>query len=182
MKKFLLGLIFIPVMLNAQDTTLAKQQLESIVNNKALEITREEEAKAKGGAKPEKAEVKTVKPADKKNVERHENKSKNNILPIILFIAGNVILTGSVVIYYLRKKKGKPNSKELKRNIKLMREEKIGSFDNPKLTKVRTGLLKMQFKPDREGIVISTLAKKLSISKGEVHLAAKMKLLAGAER
>ncbi|KAF0151664.1 MAG: hypothetical protein FD143_1797 [Ignavibacteria bacterium] len=83
-----------------------------------------------------------------------------------------LVFTRRIVLSFARSSK-----KALKKKIGLMREEKIGgSKENPKLAKVRKSLkdnLDMLKQPDAK---IGKKAKQLNISKGELLLAARLKL------
>jgi len=87
---------------------------------------------------------------------------------VILFF----VFTRRIVLSFTRKSK-----KALKKKIGMMREEKVGgSKSNPKLAKTRMSLkdnLEMLKQNDRQ---VSKKAKQLNISKGELLLAARLKL------
>lgn len=69
--------------------------------------------------------------------------------------------------------------KTLKINISKLREEKIIYKANTELSMVRKSLVSLPIRYDDNGRDIVRKAKEYSISKGEVYLAAKLKILAG---
>ncbi|MBI9073178.1 MAG: hypothetical protein JEY94_16365 [Melioribacteraceae bacterium] len=97
------------------------------------------------------------------------------------FLFDASILAAIVIFWRRRNQKIKAyKSSMVSDNIQLIREEKIGLEYSKKSNKRRSKLFgKGSFKVE-SGESITRLAKKLSISKGEVHLAAKMKMLANS--
>lgn len=69
--------------------------------------------------------------------------------------------------------------KTLKINISKLREEKIVYKANTELSMVRKNLVAQPIRYDDNGRDIIRKAREYSISKGEVYLAAKLKILAG---
>lgn len=114
------------------------------------------------------------------NKSRSIIKSSNlNLLKgYILFQAS---LLASIVVVYRRKKQSfkKELKKELKQNISLLREEKLFNHTNNELVDVRKSLTNKKIKLQQGSSAITQLAKKLSIAKGEVHLAIKLNVIAG---
>jgi hypothetical protein len=92
----------------------------------------------------------------------------------ILMIAGLVYLWGT---------KNSKNKKRkiaiLKENIRKLREERIGSLQSKSLSMLRGKLRYDPIKINDNGKDITFRARKNNIGKGEVHLAAKIKLLVG---
>lgn len=139
-------------------------------------------------------QIKNAETKNDKKTSHEENTSSNNIskfnyssfikankdsLMKAFFLADASLLAAIIVLYRRRSLK----IKELKAalvndNIQLLREEKIGV----KYQNQNTGRKIRLFKKDSMHIngseSITKLAKKLNISKGEIHLAAKMKMLA----
>ncbi len=72
----------------------------------------------------------------------------------------------------LRKKSG---SSKLKNNIKLLREEKISSVKNGKLTEVRNRLTSAPSTYETSNRAVARNARDMQIAKGEIYLAAKIK-------
>ena len=98
-----------------------------------------------------------------------------------LFVIIEVIMFAGLVFMWLNKttKNKTRENAILKNNIKSLREEKIGSRDEFSLSKLRSNLRFDPIKINDNGKDITFRARKNQISKGEVHLAAKIKLLAG---
>ena len=101
-----------------------------------------------------------------------------------LFVIIEVIMFAGLVLMWLRKTRNnkKRQISILKNNIKSLREEKIGSRHETNLSKLRRSLRFETIKINDNGKDITSRARQNQISKGEVHLAAKIKLLAGEYR
>ena len=105
-------------------------------------------------------------------------------IAVKVFVLAEVSLLTSLFFLWIRrtKKIRKDKLSILKSNIKDLREERIGSIHELRLTNLRNRLRSNPIKINNKGRDITTLAKKHNIAKGEVHLAAKIKLLTGEYR
>ena len=84
------------------------------------------------------------------------------------------------IFWFKRIKYRKKNAaKTLKLNISKMREEKIITGTTNDLTEIRRNLVTYPIRYDDHGSDIVRKAREWSISKGEVYLAVKLKILAG---
>ncbi|MBU2492246.1 MAG: hypothetical protein KJ571_06435 [Bacteroidetes bacterium] len=91
-----------------------------------------------------------------------------------------VMLLGLIYLWAAKVKRNKKRKMEmLKSNIKKLREEQIGSIEENNLSTLRGKLRYYNIKTDDNGKDITFRARKNSIGKGEIHLAAKIQLLAG---
>lgn len=149
------------------------------VNVKSYVDKQIKEAKTKNDAK--KSQTLTVK---KNKIEPSFSLSaflidyKDSILKGFFLIDAS-ILAALVILWRRRRLKIESLKSELiKNNIDLIREEKIGLKLSKKNDNKKSKLFGKESISIKNGESITKLAKKLSISKGEVHLAAKMKMLA----
>lgn len=186
MKRWIIYIIFSSLIIFtnqcfAQDSTRAKTA-EDIINIKELvdqQIREIQEAEAKknneagsvlisDNPKTENAEIIPA-------IKEEAPLIKDIYIKIIIGIETILLL---FIIYFWYKKKSKEQKSEfsdLKKNIRRLREEKIGGLLDNTLTKVRSGLILQVANIDSRNITAH--AKKLSISKGELHLAAKINLM-----
>ena len=97
------------------------------------------------------------------------------------FILFEASLLASILVMYRRKKIGfkKELRRELKENISLLRTEKLDVKPDKKLEGLRKSLTRKNINLKQGSNSITNLAKKLSIAKGEVHLAIKLNVIAG---
>lgn len=97
------------------------------------------------------------------------------------FILFEASLLAVIVVMYRRKRIGFKNAakKELKHNINLLRKEKLVNRSGSELVNVRKSLTRKKIKIQKGSLSITRLAKKLSIAKGEVHLAIKLNMITG---
>lgn len=96
-----------------------------------------------------------------------------------MFIILEAAFIAALVIIWRRKKQSRRvDQSVLKLNISRLRDEQIGSVEDKKLSAIRSGLAYKPINMNVPGSGITATAKKLAISKGEVHLAAKIKILA----
>lgn len=118
-----------------------------------------------------------------KKVVKKSNSSITSTDPFYLkaFILFEASLFAAIVVIYRRKKLGfkKAVKKELKQNIGLLRKEQLKSESGSELAGVRKSLTRKKIKLQNGSSSITRLAKKLSIAKGEVHLAIKLNMIAG---
>ena len=151
----------------------AKNSIESLLNNKADQITKEEIAK-----RSEIIPAPAISPRIVQKVKKAEAFTATTLHYQILFLINASFIAAMVVVIRRRKLQLEQlKVSDLKNNIKKLRAEQLGSLSDSKLKKIRTGLFKKNIIIDNNGLNITSLAKKLSISKGEVHLAAKLNLL-----
>ncbi|HPN37635.1 MAG TPA: hypothetical protein PL041_04475 [Melioribacteraceae bacterium] len=97
------------------------------------------------------------------------------------FIVIEVFLVSAILVFYLKRRntKKKVEIKKLKFNISKLREEKIVCGLTNDLTNVRRKLLTIPINYNDGGKDVIIKARQYEISKGEVYLAAKLKLLSG---
>jgi len=105
--------------------------------------------------------------------------SKDYTYHIIFFVI-EIGLAASLILLWMKRKEinNKYAVKYLKLNVAKIRKEKIGTKINDDLSRLRTTLIAQPINVNDHGRDITYKAKKYSISKGEVHLAAKLKMLA----
>ncbi len=101
---------------------------------------------------------------------------KNMPLHIKLFFLLSAIILLVLVFRRFFLIFGKRTTQSLKDKIALLREEKIGSKENPKLKVSRKQLLNSRLIYNATDKEISKAAKELKIAKGEFLLAARLKL------
>lgn len=188
---------FICINVYGQETDSASVDIRAILGKQIADIRSKQEAEAAADTvKETKEEVKTDIIAVEKT-QKAEMVSAENLdaavktvefLPqesaVKLFVIIEVIMFTGLVLMWLRKtrKNKKRQISILKNNIKSLREEKIGSRHETNLSKLRNSLRFETIKINDNGKDITSRARKNQISKGEVHLAAKIKLLAGEYR
>ena len=109
----------------------------------------------------------------------------NNIgwLRILFFVIEGALLIG---LFYLwnrsRINKIIRKKNRFKEQIQKIRQEKVGSPPSNYLSQIRKGLSFLPTSLENSGKEITLKAKKYSLSKGELHLAAKLKLLMGGHK
>jgi hypothetical protein len=102
---------------------------------------------------------------------------KDFLKSVFLFVELSLLV---LLGYTVKKRYDKINKLkviELKRNVKDLREEKIGSFANKELSLLRMKLNNTKINVKDSSREITQKAKSLAISKGEIHLAAKIKMM-----
>jgi hypothetical protein len=102
---------------------------------------------------------------------------KDSLKSVFLFVELSLLV---LLGYTVKKRYDKINKLkviELKRNVKDLREEKIGSFANKELSLLRMKLNNTKINVKDSSREITQKAKSLAISKGEIHLAAKIKMM-----
>ena len=98
----------------------------------------------------------------------------------IFIVIEILMITGLVYLWGTKNSKNRKRKIAiLKSNIKKLREERIGSFQSKSLSMLRGKLRYDPIKINDNGKDITFRARKNNIGKGEVHLAAKIKLLVG---
>jgi hypothetical protein len=154
------------------DSSLA--YVNDSVNVREILAKEIEEIKAKQNEEDKKLQTLVI---SKKN---EETESGFSIIEY-LFVGIESILVITIGILYLRRKKGKKRNelKKLKFNISKLREEKIVCGLTNDLTTVRRQLQTIPIDYNDGGKDVIRKARQYSISKGEVYLAAKLKLLTG---
>ncbi|MFH0734163.1 MAG: hypothetical protein V1773_07650 [bacterium] len=107
--------------------------------------------------------------------------TNNNLYVEYGFWVIEAILIMAIGIFWNKriKYRKKIAAKTLKLNISKMREEKIITGLTNDLTEIRRGLVACPIRYDDHGMDIVRKARDWSISKGEVYLAVKLKILAG---
>ncbi len=156
--------------------------IRGILDKQITEI-RKREKELQSNAK-EKVEVLESKVIDDKvagkgfvALTKEENGSREFLKSFLLFIELSLL----VLLGYIVKKRYDKISKlkviELKRNVKNLREERIGSFANRELSLLRMKLNKTKINLNDGSSEITRKAKSLAISKGEIHLAAKIRMM-----
>lgn len=111
-----------------------------------------------------------------KKISKQIEKSTNTEL-LYIFVLFEISLLLSILFIYKYKTKNYKVAevREFKNNIKQLRDEKINFETDVKLAQLRKKLVKNKI--DYSPSAITLIAKKLGISKGEVHLAAKLNIL-----
>jgi len=96
-----------------------------------------------------------------------------------VFMLSEIILIVTLFFIWNRKKRQiyKENKKVLKHNIILLREEKLKPQFDSELEKVRTNLILQPITNDIDKDRIIEYAKKYNLSKGELLLASKIKIM-----
>lgn len=190
MKKYLILLIVFIITLNSQNT-------ETVISAKEVLQLQIEQAKIKA----QKMTNDTLKIVYKKpllvkkssmviapivkNIKQTTKTKElvNNSQLVKIFILIEILLIALIIVTYLRRKKYfvKLDEQELKSNIKNLRTERALVYENYELSSLRQKLLNFNINIKDGAKSITSLAKKLKIGKGEVHLAAKLKLLMDKE-
>lgn len=163
----------------------SRQELQAVENNTNSEAVSNKETKSKiAPAKIEKNQKAEIIPAENLKVVKNVDELIPKSSAVKLFVIVEVIMLA--VLFLLWYSKNNRNRKRqiaiLKNNIKSLREEKIGSRHETNLSKLRSSLRFQTIKINDNGKDITYRARKNQISKGEIHLAAKIKLLAGDYR
>lgn len=94
-------------------------------------------------------------------------------------IIGELVILGLVLFYWKRTRTDSKKSKKniFKRNIKAIRDERIKPIVVNKYTSKRKQLTSLFYKKNVTGKIITSTAKKMSLAKGELFLAAKIQQL-----
>jgi cell division protein FtsB len=105
---------------------------------------------------------------------------KRRLLPYFLLI--ELFLLGTILATYLISRRSVKTKKSvktynLKETVRKMREEKLGSKANPEISKLRSELSNANDIRINDGGEVIRFAKRRGISKGEVLLALKVKIL-----
>ncbi len=101
----------------------------------------------------------------------------NTTILKLIFLLFSSVAAASVVVVKRKKQNEKLSpEKQLKNNIYLIRKEQLIKDENKKLKKVRLKLRKETDFNETEEYKITSKAKNLNISKGELLLAARIKL------
>ncbi len=106
------------------------------------------------------------------------NAVSERVFTTVIVLSELALLLG--ILFYWKKTygEGKTNNKSIfKKNIQALRHERIKYFENEKLSLKRKMLKTKINKNTIDGKFITVKAKRLSISKGEVFLAARIKQL-----
>lgn len=162
----------------AIDTTSVN--IRALLEKQISEIKKREEAK-KNIVHVEPKKQASVVMGVSGNIDASVKEFLSKDVAVKIFIVVEVLmLTGLFLIWSRKMKKNKKRRTAiLKSNIKKLREERIGSFEVKKLSLIRNRLCFEPIKINDNGRDITYRARKNNISKGEVHLAARIKLLAG---
>ncbi len=154
------------------------------VNEKqALVSTDEIVAEAKSDEKDELAEIAAFIENTKKNIWTKLTKLppfKRKLLPYFLIIELFLIGTILAVLFLSRRKNTSKGTRSynLKETVKKMREEKLlNTNSNSEISKLRNALTAKSIRLDDGGRELVSFAKKSGISKGELLLAMKVKML-----
>lgn len=177
MRRLLRNIVFLFLAINvavlAQENKKPNQiDVRAMLKKEIKQIKNEQKSKLNVTSEPTKAS--TILSPDEKLFLSID---KNSFIKFFVLIEATFIAS-LVVIYRRRRLKASSlTEKMLKQNIKNIRDEKIGSKFDKELTKKRKELKKLQANEEAKPAQITQLAKKLSVSKGEVHLALKLGLL-----
>lgn len=163
----------------------SRQELQTAEDNlKSETITNKETGSKIADAKIGKKQKAEIIPAENLKVVEKTNELIPKSSAVKLFVMVEAIMLA--VLFLLWYSKNSKNRKRqiaiLKNNIKSLREEKIGSRHETNLSKLRSSLRFQTIKINDNGKDITYRARKNQISKGEIHLAAKIKLMAGDYR
>jgi hypothetical protein len=186
MKNLLLTILTISSMMFAQaskvDSTDNATSKDSV---DIRELVRQQIEAAKEKPSVNAAEFITV-PEDQLGVPKKEESTvgenkiliviKNMPLHIKLFFLLSAVILSVLVFRRFLLLFGKRTAQSFKDKIALLREEKIGSKENPKLKVSREQLKNSRLIYDGTDKEISKAAKELKIAKGEFLLAARLKL------
>jgi len=187
MKYFLTAFLIFSSILFAQtkeiDSTHTAVSSDS-VNIKEMVLKQIEAAKEKSSISAavivKTPEVKLGVPADAQQSSVEENRIihvlNNMPLHIKLFLSLSAIILLAIVFRRVLLSFGKKTTTTIKDKIALLREEKVGSKENPKLKASREQLMNSKILFDATDKEISRAAKDLKIAKGEFLLAARLKL------
>lgn len=142
---------------------------------KQMALAREKELEKKSA--PPAAVKKTVtaaKPEAKKTVIIENTKNASVSLNIIIFILGSVL----IMFYFIFKNVlffGRRSNKALKKNIKLLREEKLIIKTKEKKKNPRTKLVEETLQLNSKNMELPQIARERNVSQGEIMLAARIK-------
>ena len=162
--------------------------------NKQIEEIRTAEAKEENRLEADESELK-ISSAETETEVANESGSQvktysresmlsgidSSLVRIFVLIEAS-LLAAMVLVYRRRKISAKPEKANLKENIMKLRDDKIEGSNDEKLAQLRKSLKNQRLEVKNMGRSITKKAKKLSVSKGEVHLAAKLNILAGSNR
>lgn len=155
----------------AQSDTL---NLHQILNQQIMEAMQKKHDSLLGNKiEAEKKAVSEDKSAIPETVKEAAAVENNSFILKLAVLGFAALAVFSFILFKRVKKADKGGSNDLKRNIKLLREEKLACKENPALKKTRVSLgrEKIEFDDNK----ISAAARNLKISKGELYLAAKLK-------
>jgi hypothetical protein len=124
-----------------------------------------------------KDDVQVVK--DKENLSSFLGNDVSERILTTSLIIGELVILGLVLFYWKRTRMESKESKKniFKRNIKAIRDERIKPVVVNKYTSKRKQLTGLFDKKNVTGKIITSTAKKMSIAKGELFLAAKIQQL-----
>lgn len=160
--------------------------IDSTVDIKALVAQQIIEIKEKEKSAETRKTVQQVpaqKLPSKKIVKAEMNESllsKKDMLKIFIILEASLI---AALVILWRRRNYNPDAQllnKLRKNIRLLREERLATYNDAHLSKIRSALQTQPIKVDDRGRDIITKARKYSISKGEVHLAAKLKMISNS--
>ena len=119
---------------------------------------------------------KTEQPNEKKVLESSAPMiSKITLIKTFIFVEGTLLILIGLAFKRRKQELRKYKMSKLKENIRRLRAEKIGSIFEPKYYRIRKQLITQPIKISEKEICRK--AKEYSISKGELHLALKIKLM-----
>lgn len=179
MKRILLILLTAAALFAQESVKSDSIDIRSLVNEQISKI-KEQESKAvstNNAVKVNKAQILSGR-------ESKFNITAKDFISYAVFFLVELVLAASLIFLWIKRKEinNKYAVKYLKLNIAKLRSERIGTKFNNDLTKLRTTLVGQTINVNDPGRDITYKAKKYSISKGEVHLAAKLKILAEKSR
>jgi hypothetical protein len=154
---------------SSEEGNASQTDIKALVQKQIAEIKKKEQTHEKP--------VRQV--AEKEEVSKTGNSAAVDSLIMKGFILFQTTLIAALFILWRRSKRElrKYHKSKLKNNIRNMREEKVKTSHNPKLATLRSSLgneakRMHDFRKD-----ITKQAKRYSIAKGEVHLAAKLNMM-----
>ncbi len=170
MKKIVI-IIFI-VMVAFSANVFAQKSIDDILNikekvSKQIDVISKEEAKKLSKRVSEK----------KGNVVIGSTPgfSKNSLIKTFVFVEGSLLILIGLIVKRKLEEKKKFQLSRLKENIRKLRTEKIGSLFDVSRYNLRRRFIMQPIKISESEI--TKKAKEYSISKGEIHLALKIKLM-----
>ncbi len=107
---------------------------------------------------------------------------KRRLLPY--FIALELFLIGIILAVWFTSRRTSANGRKnnLRETVKKMREEKLIARTNSEISKLRSGLMANAIRVDDGGKELVRFAKKTGISKGEILLAMKVRILSNMHK
>lgn len=181
--KSVISILFVLILITAdisgQSADSSAVDIRAILEKQIAGIKSKENEIAKTEILNKKQQAGIVPVNDKSADSFEEYLTKDNAVK--LFVVIEIIMILGLIYLWSTKSQREKRRKIaiLKNNIKQLREERIGSFQSKSLSMLRGKLRFDPIKINDKGKDITYRARKNKIGKGEIHLAAKIKLLSG---